>query len=78
MTDQSNFSRFQTIHNAPVKRPVHPDSTEKSKRRDFFDPENVKVPAFKLDFVDGEDSNKASMTDIRNEFSNFSTKIMSC
>lgn len=64
MTDQSNFARFQTIHNAPAKRPNNADSTEKRKRRDFFDPENVKVPEFKLDFVDGEDSNKAQKTDI--------------
>ena len=78
LNDASNFSRFGTIHNAPEKRQNHPDSTEKSKRRDFFDPENIKVPAFSLDFVDGDDSNKGSMTDIRNEFSNFSSKIMSC
>ena len=77
LTDATNFSRFQDIHNAPVKRPLGPDSTEKSKRRDFFDPENVKVSAFSLEFVDSdEEDQKAAMKEIRKDYSGFTAKIM--
>jgi len=54
-----------------------PDSTEKTKRRDFFNPENVKVPPFKLDFVDSEEEDhSAAMKEIRKDFSGFTAKIM--
>ena len=78
LTDATNFSRFQEIHNAPEKRPMCPDSTEKHrKRRDNFNPENVKVPPFKLEFVDSdEEEHSAAMKEIRKDYAGFTSKIM--
>ena len=77
LTDATNFSRFQEIHNAPEKRPTCPDSSVKHrKRRDNFNPENVKVPPFKLEFVDSDDDHSAAMKDIRKDYASFTSKIM--
>ena len=77
LQDATNFSRFQEIHNAPEKRPICPDSTEKCKRRDFFNPENVKVPAFRLDFVESDEEDRSvAMKEIRKDFAGFTSKIM--
>ena len=78
LTDATNFSRFQEIHNAPEKRPTCPDSSVKHrKRRDDFNPENVKVPPFKLEFVDSEeDDHTAAMKEIRKDYAGFTHNIM--
>ena len=78
LCDASNFSRFQEIHNAPEKRALGPDSTEgRRKKHDYFDHENIKVPAFKLDFVDSEDEEyPAPVKEIRQDFAAFTSKIM--
>ena len=78
LCDASNFSRFQEIHNAPEKRALGPDSTEgRKKKHDYFDYENIKVPAFKLDFVDSEEEDyPAPVKEIRKDFAAFTNKIM--
>lgn len=54
-----------------------PDSTEKSKRRELFNPENIKIQPFKLEFVDSEEEDHtAAMKEIRKDFAGFTSKIM--